>query len=84
MKKILNKDDIKTILLGSIAFGIMTGVGNTLAYLGGNFSGESIMIGLISYLSSIIPFTIVMIILKKLDKNSINNLNSRYESIKTK
>ncbi|MDB2124089.1 hypothetical protein [Clostridium paraputrificum] len=61
MKNLLNKDDIKTILLGSMAFGIMTGVGNTLAYLRGNFSMESIMIGLISALSAIIPFTIVMI-----------------------
>ena len=42
MKKLLNKDDIKTILLGSIAFGIMTCVGNTLAYLGGNFSGRAL------------------------------------------
>lgn len=54
MKNLLNKDDIKTILLGSMAFGIMTGVGNTLAYLRGNFSMESIMIGLISALSAII------------------------------
>ena len=52
-----------------MAFGIMTGVGNTLAYLRGNFSMESIMIGLISALSAIIPFTIVMIILKKFDFN---------------
>ena len=69
MKNLLNIDDIKTILLGSMAFGIMTGVGNTLAYLRGNFSMESIMIGLISALSAIIPFTIVMIILKKFDFN---------------
>lgn len=69
MKNLLNKDDIKTILLGSMAFGIMTGVGNTLAYLRGNFSMVSIMIGLISALSAIIPFTIVMIILKKFDFN---------------
>lgn len=69
MKNLLNKDDIKTILLGSMAFGIMTGVGNTLAYLRGNFSMESIIIGLISALSAIIPFTIVMIILKKFDFN---------------
>ena len=69
MKNLLNKDDIKTILLGSMAFGIMTGVGNTLAYLRGNFSMESIMIGLISALSAITPFTIVMIILKKFDFN---------------
>ena len=69
MKNLLNKDDIKTILLGSMAFGIMTGVGNTLAYLRGNFSMESIMIGLILALSAIIPFTIVMIILKKFDFN---------------
>lgn len=69
MKNLLNKYDIKTILLGSMAFGIMTGVGNTLAYLRGNFSMESIMIGLISALSAIIPFTIVMIILKKFDFN---------------
>ena len=69
MKNLLNKDDIKTILLGSMAFGIMTGVGNSLAYLRGNFSMESIMIGLISALSAIIPFTIVMIILKKFDFN---------------
>ncbi len=80
MKKLLNKDDIKTILLGSIAFGIMTCVGNTLAYLGGNFSVESIMIGLISTLSAIIPFTIVMIILKKFDKANINALTSKYQN----
>ncbi|MBS5987424.1 hypothetical protein [Clostridium sp.] len=69
MKKLLNTDDIKTILLGSMAFGIIIGIGNTLAYLGGNFSGESIMLGLISTLSAIIPFTIVIIILKKFDFN---------------
>lgn len=69
MKKLLNKEDIKTILLGSIAFGLMTGIGNTLTYLGGNFSTESLIIGLVTTLSALIPFTIVMIIIKKFSEN---------------
>ena len=38
------------------------------------------MIGLISTLSAIIPFTIVMIILKKFDKANINALTSKYQN----
>ena len=42
MKKILNKDDIKTILLGSIAFGIMTGVGIHLHILEETFQVKAL------------------------------------------